>query len=207
MPISPYFTLVLFFLSRLCVCFAQFNFLPLSTFHPVSFSVFLSPSSSFLLFLSHPPAEPSRPHGGPDGRGHGEESEPSDDEMLSLSSQRSNASTAPQKPDPPAAMPAAHEPAEEVDLLGLDGEEINCPCPSSQPPSTAATATDLLGDLFGGPPQPTSVPSSAQSTPHKVVPNTGSPCPSPAPPGEILENKYLHVILHKFYSRCIESCC
>lgn len=47
MPISPYFTLVLFFLSRLCVCFAQFNFLPLSTFHPVSFSVFLSPPLSF----------------------------------------------------------------------------------------------------------------------------------------------------------------
>ncbi|XP_032381701.1 putative tyrosine-protein phosphatase auxilin isoform X9 [Etheostoma spectabile] len=125
--------------------------------------------------------EPSRPHGGPDGRGHGEESEPSDDDMLSLSSQRSNASTAPQKPDPSVPMPAASAPAEEMDLLGLDGEEINCP--SSQPPSSAAATTDLLGDLFGGPPQPTSGASSAQSTPQKVVLNTASPCPSPAPSG------------------------
>ncbi|KAG7230545.1 hypothetical protein INR49_025261 [Caranx melampygus] len=126
--------------------------------------------------------EPSRPHGGPDGRGHGEESEPSDDEMLSLSSQRSNASTAPQKPEPPTPTPAPPAPAEEVDLLGLDGEDISRPCPTAQPPPTAAAATDLLGDLFGGPPQPASGPSSAQSTPHKVVPNTASPCPSPAPP-------------------------
>ncbi|KAM8745174.1 auxilin isoform 2-T2 [Acanthopagrus schlegelii] len=126
-------------------------------------------------------AEPSRPPG-PDGRGHGEESEPSDDEMLSLSSQRSNASTAPQKPDHPAAAPAGPAPAEEVDLLGLDGEDINPRCPSSQPPQAAAATTDLLGDLFGGPPQPPSGPSSAQSTPHKVIPNTASPCPSPAPP-------------------------
>ncbi|KAI4829230.1 hypothetical protein KUCAC02_023286 [Chaenocephalus aceratus] len=122
-------------------------------------------------------AEPSRPQGGAEGRAHGEESEPSDDEMLSLSSQRSNASTAPQRPDPPAPMPAA--PAEEVDLLGLDGAGVNRP--SSQPPSAAAATTDLLGDLFGGPPQPTSGGSSAQSTPHKVAPNTASPCPSPTP--------------------------
>uniref|UniRef100_A0A667ZHD9 Auxilin n=1 Tax=Myripristis murdjan TaxID=586833 RepID=A0A667ZHD9_9TELE len=109
---------------------------------------------------------------------HCEESEPSDDEMLSLSSQQSNASTAPQRPEPPAPTHAAPPPAEEVDLLGLDGEAIKPPCPSSQPPS-GATTTDLLGDLFGGPPQPTSGPSSAQSTPHKVAPNTASPCPSP----------------------------
>uniref|UniRef100_A0A667ZHQ7 Auxilin n=1 Tax=Myripristis murdjan TaxID=586833 RepID=A0A667ZHQ7_9TELE len=126
-------------------------------------------------------SETLRPHGGPDGRGHCEESEPSDDEMLSLSSQQSNASTAPQRPEPPAPTHAAPPPAEEVDLLGLDGEAIKPPCPSSQPPS-GATTTDLLGDLFGGPPQPTSGPSSAQSTPHKVAPNTASPCPSPAPP-------------------------
>lgn len=180
-----------FFLSLLSVSvsfkFPALLILPPSTLHSKwsRLILCLSFSSSFLLFLSRPPAEPSRPHGGPDGRGHGEESEPSDDEMLSLSSQRGNASTAPPKPDPPAAMPAAHEPPEEVDLLGLDGEGISCPCSSSQPLSTAATATDLLGDLFGGPRQPTSGPSSTQSTPHKVVPNTASPCPSPAPPGEI----------------------
>uniref|UniRef100_A0A3Q3W2W9 Auxilin n=1 Tax=Mola mola TaxID=94237 RepID=A0A3Q3W2W9_MOLML len=107
--------------------------------------------------------------------GHGEESEPSDDEMLSLSSQRNSAGTAPPKPDPPAATSAVQEPAEEVDLLGLDGEGISCPPPSSQPPTTAATTTDLLGDLFGGPPQPASGQSSAQSTPHKVAANTASP--------------------------------
>ncbi|XP_047443465.1 putative tyrosine-protein phosphatase auxilin isoform X1 [Mugil cephalus] len=126
--------------------------------------------------------EPSRPHGAPDGRGHGEESEPSDDEMLSLSSQRSSTSAAPQRPEPPAQTPAAPAPAEEVDLLGLDGEEMNRPCASSQPQPAAAATTDLLGDLFGGPPQPASGPSSAQSTPHKVAPSTASPCHSPAPP-------------------------
>lgn len=187
-------------LNLLCifVCFAPINFLCLCCYFslpsplcmPLShlvihymFPLSLSFSTSFFLFLSHPSAEPSRPHGGPDGRGHGEESEPSDDDMLSLSSQRSNASTAPQKPDPSAPMPAASAPTEEMDLLGLDGEDINCP--SSQPPPAAAATTDLLGDLFGGPPQPTSGASSAQSTPQKVVLNTASPCPSPAPSGEI----------------------
>ncbi|XP_068445766.1 auxilin isoform X2 [Clinocottus analis] len=142
----------------------------------------LNPSVLFSCHQEHQDAlaiaEPSRPHGGADGRGHGEESEPSDDEMLSLSSQRSNASAAPQRPEPPAAMAAAPEP-EEVDLLGLDGDGINRP--SAHPPSAAAATTDLLGDLFGGPSQPTSGGSSAQSTPRKVVPNTASPCPSPAP--------------------------
>uniref|UniRef100_A0A672Z3E9 Auxilin n=1 Tax=Sphaeramia orbicularis TaxID=375764 RepID=A0A672Z3E9_9TELE len=148
----------------------------------------LSPNVLFSCHQEHQDAlaiagTPSRPHGGSDSRGHCEESEPSDDEMLSLSSQRSSTSTAPQKPDPPAPAPAAPAPAQEVDLLGLDGEEINPPCPSSQHTATAAATTDLLGDLFGAPPQPASGPSSAQSTPHKVVPNTASPCPSPAPPG------------------------
>ncbi|KAM4548433.1 auxilin isoform 2-T2 [Odontesthes bonariensis] len=146
----------------------------------------LNPSVLFSCHQEHQDAlaiaEPSRPHGGPDGRSHCEESEPSDDEMLSLSSQRSSISTAPQRPEPPAATPATREPTGEVDLLGLDGEEINRSCPSSQPPSSAAAATDLLGDLFGAPPQPSSGPSSTQSTPHKVAPNTSSPCPSPAPP-------------------------
>nr|XP_057929211.1 putative tyrosine-protein phosphatase auxilin isoform X4 [Doryrhamphus excisus] len=126
--------------------------------------------------------EPSRPHGGPDGRGRGDESEPSDDEMLSLSSQRSSTSTAPHKPDPPTPKPVAPDPSRDVDLLGLDGEEIKQPCPPSQLPPSAAATTDLLGDLFGAPPQPTSGPSSTQSTPHKIAPGSASPCPSPAPP-------------------------
>lgn len=119
--------------------------------------------------------EPTRPDGE-------KESEPSDDEMLSLSSQRSSISAAPQRPEPPTPAPPA--PNEEVDLLGLGGEDIDAPCSSSQNQSSSAATTDLLGDLFGAPPQPTSGPSSTQSTPHKVAPNTGSPCPSPAPPGE-----------------------
>uniref|UniRef100_A0A672J060 Auxilin n=1 Tax=Salarias fasciatus TaxID=181472 RepID=A0A672J060_SALFA len=149
----------------------------------------LSPNVLFSCHQEHQDAlaiaEPSRPQGGPDGRGHGEESEPSDDEMLSLSSQRSSTSTAPPKPDPPAPAAAPPAQAEEVDLLGLDAE-IKQPCSSSQPTtaSAAAAATDLLGDLFGAPPQPTSGASSAQSTPHKVAPTTASPCPSPAPSGE-----------------------
>lgn len=138
-------------------------------------SLSISPSHHLL-----PLSEPSRSQGGPDGRSHAGESEPSDDEMLSLSSQQSSTSTATQKPEPPAAGPAAAEPPEEVDLLGLDGADISRP--SAQPSSaTATTTTDLLGDLFGGPPEPSSVPSSAQSTPHKVAPSTASPCPSPAP--------------------------
>ncbi|XP_024921678.1 putative tyrosine-protein phosphatase auxilin isoform X1 [Cynoglossus semilaevis] len=118
-------------------------------------------------------------------RGPCEESEASDDEMLSLSSQRSSVSMAPQKPDPPPEAPAAPPLPEEVDLLGLGGEEINQRQPSTQPPSTAATATpmttDLLGDFFGTPAPSSSGPSSTQSTPHKVIPNTASPCHSPAP--------------------------
>lgn len=147
---------------------------------------FLSFCLMWSFFLSL--AEPSRPQGGADGRGHGEESEPSDDEMLSLSNQRNNAAAAAPKSNPPSATPAAQEPPVEIDLLGLDGEDISRPCPSSQPASTAATSADLLGDLFGGPPQPTSGASSAQSTPRKVVPNPVSPCPSPVPPGAISYN-------------------
>uniref|UniRef100_A0A8C6U8N1 Auxilin n=1 Tax=Neogobius melanostomus TaxID=47308 RepID=A0A8C6U8N1_9GOBI len=122
--------------------------------------------------------KPSRP------KGKGEESEPSDDEMLSLSSQRSSVSTAPSfKPDAPTTAEPA--PPDDVDLLGLGGEDMGAHSASAPPPSAtssgAAGTTDLLGDLFGATPQPTSAASSAQSTPHKVPPNTASPCPSPAP--------------------------
>uniref|UniRef100_A0A8C7ZC49 Auxilin n=1 Tax=Oryzias sinensis TaxID=183150 RepID=A0A8C7ZC49_9TELE len=91
-------------------------------------------------------AEPTRPDGE-------KESEPSDDEMLSLSSQRSSISAAPQRPEPPTPAPPA--PNEEVDLLGLGGEDIDAPCSSSQNQPSSAATTDLLGDLFGAPPQPT----------------------------------------------------
>uniref|UniRef100_A0A8C1Z8U8 Auxilin n=1 Tax=Cyprinus carpio TaxID=7962 RepID=A0A8C1Z8U8_CYPCA len=110
--------------------------------------------------------------------GPNEESEPSDDEMLSLSSQQSNTSNekskAAKKPEPqPAAAPPSA--AEEVDLLGLDGDAATLPPSSPQPPTT-----DLLGDLFGAPPtpQPASGPASAQSTPRRSAASS-SPCPSP----------------------------
>ncbi|XP_019730860.1 putative tyrosine-protein phosphatase auxilin isoform X1 [Hippocampus comes] len=144
----------------------------------------LSPNVLFSCHQEHQDAlaiaEPSRPPAGRDGRGHGEESEPSDDEMISLSSQRSSTSTAPRKGDQPSPTPAEPDPSGEVDLLGLDGDELKQPPPVTQPP--AAATTDLLGDLFGAPPQPTSGPSSNHSTPHKTVQSSASPCASPGPP-------------------------
>uniref|UniRef100_H3DL76 Auxilin n=1 Tax=Tetraodon nigroviridis TaxID=99883 RepID=H3DL76_TETNG len=125
-------------------------------------------------------AEPSRPHAGQDG--HREESEPSDDALPVAPAEQPPHSP----PQTRAALCKAGTP-EEVDLLGLDGGDISRPCPSSQPPTSAAATTDLLGDLFGGPPQPTSGASSAQSTPHKMAPNTASPCPSPAPPETVCD--------------------
>ncbi|XP_037104947.1 putative tyrosine-protein phosphatase auxilin isoform X3 [Syngnathus acus] len=143
----------------------------------------LSPNVLFTCHQEHQDAlaiaEPSRPHGGPDGRGHGEESEPSDDDMISLSSQRSSTSTAPHKGDQPSPTPVDPDPPGEVDLLGLGGEDIKQPPPVTHAPSTS---TDLLGDLFGAPPQPTSGASSNHSTPHKTVASSASPCASPGPP-------------------------
>ncbi|KAK0155192.1 putative tyrosine-protein phosphatase auxilin [Merluccius polli] len=152
----------------------------------------LSPNVLFTCHQEHQDAlaiaEPSRPPGGPEGRGHGDESEPSDDEMLSLSSQQSNTSTA--TTAKPSAAPAAA--SVEADLLGLGGEAVDPtvqPSPasaantnaSSANATAAAATTDLLGDLFGAPASPASAASSAKSTPHKVAPNGASPCPSPAP--------------------------
>ncbi|XP_033821651.2 putative tyrosine-protein phosphatase auxilin [Periophthalmus magnuspinnatus] len=138
----------------------------------------LSPNVLFSCHQEHQDAlaiaEPSRP------KGKGEESEPSDDEMLSLSSQRSSTSTAPcSKPEAPA--PAEPAPPEDVDLLGLGGEDMGAPPTSSSSSSAAVGTTDLLGDLFGASPGATSATSSAQSTPQRVPPSTASPCPSPAP--------------------------
>ncbi|XP_076871061.1 auxilin isoform X2 [Brachyhypopomus gauderio] len=159
----------------------------------------LSPN---VLFSSHQEhkdtlamADPAQGHGALGGRlGPNEESEPSDDEMLSLSSQQSNASNEKvagakkadaRPPSGPAPPPGpTHIPAEDVDLLGLDGGDVPPPPTSPQLPSTTSTttaATDLLGDLFGAPPpQPASGPASAQSTPRRPAPST-SPCPSPRP--------------------------
>ncbi|XDV35774.1 hypothetical protein PO909_005657 [Leuciscus waleckii] len=147
----------------------------------------LSPNVLFSCHQEHQDAlavaDPVQGHGSCGGRvGPNEESEPSDDEMLSLSSQQSNTSNekskAPKRPESqPAAAPSSA--AEEVDLLGLDGDAAKLPPSSPQPPTTNTT-TDLLGDLFGAPPtpQPASGPTSAQSTPRRSAPSS-SPCPSP----------------------------
>lgn len=80
-----------------------------------------------------------------------EESEQSDDELLSLSSQHSNASGdkphgtpkhSKKQQEPPAAPPP-----EDVDLLGLDGSPMSKSFPSQ--PSAAPSNSDLLNDLFG----------------------------------------------------------
>ncbi|XP_055068566.1 auxilin isoform X1 [Misgurnus anguillicaudatus] len=141
----------------------------------------LSPNVLFSCHQEHQDAlaiaDPAQGHGSCGGRvGPNEESEPSDDDMLSLSSQQSNTSNdktkAPKKPERPPA-------AEEVDLLGLDGDAAKPP-PSSPQPHATSTTTDLLGDLFGAPPtpQPASGPTSAQSTPRRSA-TSSSPCPSP----------------------------
>lgn len=80
-----------------------------------------------------------------------EESEQSDDELLSLSSQHSSTSTdklhgAP-KHSKKQQGPPVPPPSEDVDLLGLDGSSMskNVPGPSTAAPSNS----DLLSDLFG----------------------------------------------------------
>ncbi|XP_058887494.1 putative tyrosine-protein phosphatase auxilin isoform X1 [Acipenser ruthenus] len=168
----------------------------------------LSPNILFSCHQEHQDAlavgDPSKGHPSTEDKAalvH-EDSEPSDDELLSLSGQQSNTSNEKQPPQQqqqqqgtpksskrqeaqptPAAAPPP-PPAEDVDLLGLDGglgDKAFTGQP--QPPPTNA---DLLSDLFGAStpaspshrPQPDSKPASAQSTPRKAAPSS-SPCPSP----------------------------
>ncbi|XP_023650387.2 auxilin isoform X2 [Paramormyrops kingsleyae] len=143
----------------------------------------LSPS---LLFSGHQEqqdtlaqADPGRIGGGLNGRtgpANGD-SEPSDDEMLSLSSQQSSASnekagaqTTPRKAEAPP--PAVPPPSEDVDLLGLDGDVESSASVSPRAPTNA----DLLGDLFGAP-QLSSVSSPAHSTPRRSAASSSSPSP------------------------------
>ncbi|KAM5256934.1 auxilin [Ctenodactylus gundi] len=113
-----------------------------------------------------------------------QESEQSDDELLTLSSPHGGANgDRPQgarKPSQRQQEPAVPRP-EEVDLLGLDGTDV-----LAAPP----TNTELLSDLFGGAgaagPVPaghtgiedmfhTGGPASAQSTPRRSAPSSASP--------------------------------
>ncbi|XP_062854110.1 putative tyrosine-protein phosphatase auxilin isoform X2 [Trichomycterus rosablanca] len=147
----------------------------------------LSPNVLFSCHQEHKDAlavaDPSQPQGAQGGRvGPNEDSEPSDDDMLSLSSQQSGGSAEKAKggAKTEAQPAAAPPPAEDVDLLGLDGGEIQPPPASPQPPTTTNTTTDLLGDLFGAAPspQPASSSTSAQSTPRR---STASSSPGPSP--------------------------
>ncbi|XP_073400796.1 auxilin isoform X1 [Dendrobates tinctorius] len=113
-----------------------------------------------------------------------EESEQSDDELLSLSSQHSNTSGEKhhgtpkhKKIDPPA--PSA--PPEDADLLCLGGSSVNtAPSQPKPPPSNS----DLLSDLFGAAQAPgdamfqTGGVGSAHSTPRR---SAASPSPSQSP--------------------------
>ncbi|KAL2302003.1 hypothetical protein Nmel_011407 [Mimus melanotis] len=118
-----------------------------------------------------------------------EESEQSDDELLSLSSQHSNASGdkphgtpkhSKKQQEPPAAAP----PPEDVDLLGLDGSPMSKSFPSQ--PSAAPSNSDLLNDLFGVSQSPAGAaaeevfhvggPGSVHSTPRR---SAASASPSP----------------------------
>ncbi|KAG8437129.1 hypothetical protein GDO86_007994 [Hymenochirus boettgeri] len=114
-----------------------------------------------------------------------EESEPSDDELLSLSSQHSNTSgekqhgTPKHKKHEPLAPPAAPT---DADLLGLENSEKD----ATPQPKAAQSNSDLLSDLFGSVPagsNPASEPlfhsgamGSAHSTPRR---STASPSQSP----------------------------
>ncbi|XP_052337113.1 putative tyrosine-protein phosphatase auxilin [Oncorhynchus keta] len=109
-------------------------------------------------------AEPSRSHSGSDSRPHGEDSEPSDDEMLSLSSQQSNASgerhggaqagpRGPKRPEQPQALATAPPPPEEMDLLGLDGAAVN-PLPQTPAPHHQHHHGPPGGSVWSLPPAP-----------------------------------------------------
>lgn len=126
-------------------------------------------------------SDPGRIGGGLEGRNGpaNGDSEPSDDEMLSLSSQQSNASNekaasaqaTPRKAEAPP--PAVPPPSEDVDLLGLDGDVESSANVSPRAPTNA----DLLGDLFGAP-QLSSVSSPAHSSPR---PSAAASSSSPSP--------------------------
>uniref|UniRef100_A0A8B9QCC2 DnaJ heat shock protein family (Hsp40) member C6 n=1 Tax=Apteryx owenii TaxID=8824 RepID=A0A8B9QCC2_APTOW len=122
-----------------------------------------------------------------------EESEQSDDELLSLSSQHSNASGDKPHGTPKHSKkqqePPAPPPPEDVDLLGLDGSPMSKNFPSQ--PTAAPSNSDLLNDLFGvGGPSAQSGQSAAeevfhvggtgsvQSTPRRSA-ASASPSPSP----------------------------
>lgn len=79
-----------------------------------------------------------------------QESEQSDDELLTLSSPHGNANgDKPHRAKKPSKEqePAAPPPPEEVDLLGLEGSDVSR---NLSPLAAAPSNSELLSDLFGG---------------------------------------------------------
>lgn len=80
-----------------------------------------------------------------------QESEQSDDELLTLSSPHGNANGdkahGARKPSKKQQEPAAPPPPEDVDLLGLEGSAVS---KNFSSPAAPPTNSELLSDLFGG---------------------------------------------------------
>lgn len=80
-----------------------------------------------------------------------QESEQSDDELLTLSSPHGNANGdkhhGARKPSKKQQEPAPPPPPEDVDLLGLEGSAVS---KNFSPPVAPPTNSELLSDLFGG---------------------------------------------------------
>ncbi|XP_057573280.1 putative tyrosine-protein phosphatase auxilin isoform X6 [Hippopotamus amphibius kiboko] len=80
-----------------------------------------------------------------------QESEQSDDELLTLSSPHGNANGdkphGARKPSKKQQEPAAPPPPEDVDLLGLEGSSVS---KNFSSPAAPPTNSELLSDLFGG---------------------------------------------------------
>ncbi|XP_072130650.1 auxilin [Mobula birostris] len=109
-----------------------------------------------------------------------EDSEPSDDELLSLSSQHSTASTEKQhrtQQSCKAQAPSQSSAPESVDLLGLNGDVAGQTFPPVAQARSMPTNSDLLNDLFGSSSSIPSAPGSAHSTPRR---SAGSPSLSPS---------------------------
>ncbi|XP_043941502.1 putative tyrosine-protein phosphatase auxilin isoform X2 [Protopterus annectens] len=97
-------------------------------------------------------SEKTGTHGGSEDKAAlvNDESEPSDDELLSLSSQHSNAcSEAPHGTPKGNKKQEYHQasPAEDIDLLGLEGSPTSKTFPAQ--PAAPPKNTDLFSDLFG----------------------------------------------------------
>lgn len=136
-----------------------------------------------------------------------QESEQSDDELLTLSSPHGSATDdkhhGTKKPSKRQQEPAAPPPPEDVDLLGLEGSTVS---KNFSAPVAPPTNSELLSDLFGGagaagPAQAgqsgmedvfhPSGPASTQSTPRRSATST-----SASPTLRVGEGNFFHAALY-----------